>query len=209
MIGIVDYDRGNLHSVYKALRRLGYEARILREPAEAAAVRGLILPGVGAFADAMGALTGRGWIEPLHDFVRSGRPFFGICLGMQILFDAGEEHGEHAGLGLLPGRVVRFASALKVPHMGWNNLRIVRENPLFAGIPQDSFFYFVHSFYAAPSEADCCAGVCAYGGEFAALVGRDNVWGTQFHPEKSSRWGLRVLDNFGKWVESGAPIPGH
>jgi glutamine amidotransferase len=208
MIGIVDYDRGNLHSVYKALQRLGYEARILREPAEAAAVRGLILPGVGAFADAMAALTRRGWIEALQAYVRSGRPFFGICLGMQVLFDTGEEHGEHAGLGFLPGRVTRFGPGLKVPHMGWNNLRVLRENPLFTGVPQDSFFYFVHSYYAAPAAEDCRAGVCFYGTEFAALVGRDNIWGTQFHPEKSGLWGLRVLDNFGKWVERGASVSG-
>ncbi|MDR1960903.1 MAG: imidazole glycerol phosphate synthase subunit HisH [Gracilibacteraceae bacterium] len=208
MIGIVDYDRGNLHSVHKALLRLGYEARILKDPAEASGMKGLILPGVGAFADAMDALTRRGWIGPLHDFVSSGRPFFGICLGMQVLFDVGEEHGEHAGLGFLPGRVTRFGPGLKVPHMGWNNLRVTKENPLFAGIPQNSFFYFVHSYYAAPA-GDCCAGVCVYGVEFTALAGRDNVWGTQFHPEKSSPWGLRILDNFGKWVEGFASVSGH
>ncbi|MDR0433794.1 MAG: imidazole glycerol phosphate synthase subunit HisH [Gracilibacteraceae bacterium] len=209
MIGIVDYERGNLHSVCKALEKLGYRAEILREPAAAAAARGLILPGVGAFADAMSALAAKGWIGPLLDFARSGRPFFGICLGMQILFEKGEEHGEHAGLSLLPGRVTRFAAPLKTPHMGWNNLRVLKENPLFTGVPQDSFFYFVHSYYAAPADDDCRAGVCVYGTEFAALVGRDNVWGAQFHPEKSGRWGLRVLDNFGKWVEGFAPVPGY
>ncbi|MDR1604214.1 MAG: imidazole glycerol phosphate synthase subunit HisH [Gracilibacteraceae bacterium] len=208
MIGIVDYDRGNLHSVAKALLRLGYEASILREPEAAAVARGLILPGVGAFADAMEALRGKGWIEALQNYVRTGRPFFGICLGMQVLFDVGEEHGEHAGLGFLPGRVTRFGPGVKVPHMGWNNLRLLRENPLCAGVPQNSFFYFVHSYYAAPAEENCRAGVCDYGGEFAALVGRDNIWGTQFHPEKSGRWGLRLLDNFGKWVERGASVSG-
>jgi len=200
MIGIVDYGRGNLRSVEKALEKLGYEVKIIESPKETKDMQGIILPGVGAFADAMDALNKGGWIEELNSYISSGKPFLGICLGMQLLFEIGEEYGEHKGLGFLPGRVVKFPEGLKIPHMGWNNLKVVRPNPLCTGIPDSSYFYFVHSFFARPDDESCVAATSDYGMDFAALVGKDNVWGAQFHPEKSSPWGLVMLDNFGKWV---------
>ena len=206
MIGIVDYGRGNLRSVEKALEKVGFEATIMSSPAEIGLVKGIILPGVGAFADAMQALRQGGWIEPLAQFARSGRPFLGICLGMQILFDIGEEHGEHAGLGLLPGRVVKFPPGKKVPHMGWNSLQLERPSYLLEGIPNESYFYFVHSYYAVPGEKGDIVATSDYGIVFPAVVGKNNVWGAQVHPEKSSPWGLQLLTNFGKWVNKDATL---
>ena len=200
MIGIVDYGRGNLRSVEKALEKVGYEVKIMELPEELNAVDGLILPGVGAFADAMEALRLKGWVEPLTQFARSGRPFLGICLGMQILFEIGEEHGEHAGLGLLAGRVIKFPPGGKIPHMGWNSLYLEQSCRLLEGIPNESYFYFVHSYYASPIENRDIIATSDYGFIFPAVVGRDNVWGAQFHPEKSSPWGLKLLMNFGKLV---------
>ena len=206
MIGIVDYGRGNLRSVEKALEKVGFEATIMTSPAELSFVNGLILPGVGAFADAMQALRQGGWIEPLTQFARSGRPFLGICLGMQILFEIGEEHGEHAGLGFLTGRVVKFPTGKKIPHMGWNSLSLEQPSYLLEGIPNDSYFYFVHSYYAEPGEKRDIVATSDYGIVFPAVVGKDNVWGAQFHPEKSSPWGLQLLTNFGKWVNKDASL---
>ncbi|MDR3271190.1 MAG: imidazole glycerol phosphate synthase subunit HisH [Peptococcaceae bacterium] len=200
MIGIVDYGRGNLRSVEKALHKLGYTARIMAEPQEIEPMQGIILPGVGAFGDAMAALERHGWVEPLLTAARSGKPFLGICLGMQLLFSHGEEHGWHEGLGLLKGRVIHFPPGRKIPHMGWNNVSWVRESVLSRGIPDRSFFYFVHSYYAVPEDPEVVWGVADYGVQFPAFVGRDNVWGTQFHPEKSSPWGLTLLDNFARQV---------
>lgn len=209
MIGIIDYGRGNLRSVEKALIQLGYPARILEKPEQMADVQGIILPGVGAFADAMAALEEEGWIQPLLHYADSGRPFLGICLGMQVLFEVGEEHGEHKGLGLLPGRVVKFPAGRKVPHMGWNTVRQEKPCFLMQGIPDEAYFYFVHSYYAQASEEQILVGMSDYGVPFPALVGRDNVWGAQFHPEKSSPWGLKLLENFGKWVSENAGISGN
>jgi len=209
MIGIVDYGRGNLRSVEKALEKVGFEAIIMSSPAELSQVNGLILPGVGAFADAMRALSQGGWIEPLLEFARSGRPFLGICLGMQILFETGEEHGEHSGLGLLAGRVVKFPPGKKIPHMGWNSLQLEQPSYLMEGIPNESYFYFVHSYYAVPSQKQDIAATSDYGIVFPAVVGKDNVWGAQFHPEKSSPWGLQILTNFGKRVKENASLSSH
>lgn len=209
MIGIVDYGRGNLRSVEKGLEKVGFTSKILTDPAELAAVQGVILPGVGAFADAMDALRRGGWLDPLLSYARSDKPFLGICLGMQVLFDIGEEHGEHQGLGLIPGRVVRFPAGLKVPQMGWNNVQIVREDPLLEGIPDNTYFYFVHSYYAVPDDDEVVIGFSEYGVRFPALVGQGQIWGAQFHPEKSSFWGLAVLKNFGKLVKKNADISGY
>lgn len=200
MIGIVDYGRGNLRSVEKALAKLGYKARILASPEQIKGVQGMILPGVGAFADAMAALAKGDWLSSLRNFVEEGKPFLGICLGMQLLFETGEEHGEHEGLGFLKGKVVKFPSGLKIPHMGWNTVHIISPNVICSNIPDDAHFYFVHSYYVQPEEESCIAATSDYGLEFPAVVGKDNVWGAQFHPEKSSPWGLVMLDNFGKWV---------
>lgn len=201
MIGIVDYGRGNLRSVEKALQKLGYQAEILTSPGRLNEVSGLILPGVGAFADAMAALASGNWLKPIKKYAGQGKPFLGICLGMQLLFETGLEHGEHRGLGFLQGKVVKFPSGLKIPHMGWNTLKINYPNILCRDIPDGSYFYFVHSYYADPQDKNCIAAGSDYGMDFPAVVGRDNVWGAQFHPEKSSPWGLVMLDNFGKWVE--------
>lgn len=209
MIGIVDYGRGNLRSVEKALEKVGFEATIMTSPEELSGVDGLILPGVGAFADAMEALNSGGWTQPLIQFARSGRPFLGICLGMQVLFEVGEEHGEHAGLGLLAGRVVKFPPGGKIPHMGWNSLSLEQPSHLLEGIPNDSYFYFVHSYYAQPSEKRDIIASTDYGIVFPAVVGKDNVWGAQFHPEKSSPWGLQLLTNFGKWVNDDVALSSH
>lgn len=206
MIGIVDYGRGNLRSVEKALLKLGYSAEILESPEDLEETKGIILPGVGAFADAMAALEEKGWIQPLLHYAHSGKPFLGICLGMQVLFEVGEEHGEHKGLGLLPGRVIKFPVGRKVPHMGWNTLHQAKPCHLLAGIPEGAYFYFVHSYYALSEDRDIQVGISDYGLPFPALVGRDNVWGAQFHPEKSSPWGLKLLDNFGRWVNEHANI---
>ncbi|MHB8125661.1 MAG: imidazole glycerol phosphate synthase subunit HisH [Desulfitobacteriaceae bacterium] len=206
MIGIVDYGRGNLRSVEKGLEKVGFASRILTNPNELATVQGVILPGVGAFADAMDALQRGEWLDPLLTYAHSGAPFLGICLGMQVLFEVGEEHGEHQGLGLIPGRVVRFPIGLKVPQMGWNNVHQLRENFLMEGIPDNSYFYFVHSYYAVPVDDKVVIGSSEYGVRFPALVGKGNVWGAQFHPEKSSPWGLKILDNFGKRVNGDADI---
>lgn len=200
LIGIIDYGMGNLRSVQKALQNVGAEAEILRSPGEADGVDKLILPGVGAFADGMEQLRQRGWIEPIHAFVASGRPFLGVCLGLQLLFEHSQE-GDAAGIGLLAGDVVRFdehrgGQRLKVPHMGWNTLNWDRADPLLAGLDQGAAVYFVHAYYAAPAD-DCVVSARAdYGGPFCATVWRDNLWATQFHPEKSQRVGLTMLRNF-------------
>lgn len=202
MIGIIDYGRGNLRSVEKALEKSGFKAKVLAVPEQMEDVRGVILPGVGAFADAMAALDEGGWLEPMQKHVRAGKPFLGICLGMQLLFETGEEHGQHRGLGFLKGKVVKFPPGLKIPHMGWNTLDIISPGVLLQDIPQGACFYFVHSYLVLPEEKDCIAATCDYGLDFPAVAGRDNIWGAQFHPEKSGPWGLAILNNFGNWVNN-------
>jgi glutamine amidotransferase len=157
-----------------------------------------VLPGVGAFAACMENLTALGLVEPVQRAIASGRPFLGICLGMQLLFEESEEFGPVRGLGILPGRVVRFAPdpALKVPHMGWNQLRVVRRVPQLAGIEDGAYVYFVHSYYPVPADPALVATTTVYGPEFASSVVADNVFASQFHPEKSQRVGLRILENF-------------
>jgi imidazole glycerol-phosphate synthase subunit HisH len=200
MLVIVDYGVGNLRSVQKALERVGAEAVVSGDPGALEAARGVVLPGVGAFGDGMAQLRARGLVEPVLRHVEAGKPLLGICLGMQLLFEDSEEMGRHAGLDLLPGRVVRFPEGdLKVPHIGWNQLE-VREDPLTAGIAGGSYAYFVHSYYVAPAEAEDVLATTEYGIQFAAVVGRGRVWGAQFHPEKSQEVGLRLLQNFARLV---------
>lgn len=197
MIAIVDYGLGNLKSVKSALDRLGVEAAITSEAAAILAADGVIFPGVGAFQRAMENLGKLGLLEPLRQVAASGRPFLGICLGLQLLFSESTEHGRHEGLGIIPGKVVRFdVGELKVPHMGWNRVRQERPSPLFEGIPDGSFFYFAHSYYAQPEEQGVAIGSTEYGVRFASAVQRGNVFATQFHPEKSGPTGLRMLRNF-------------
>jgi glutamine amidotransferase len=200
-VTIVDYQMGNLRSVQKALEHVGATAIISDKPEEIAAAERLILPGVGAFGDAMRELQSRHLVEPIIEFIQRGRPFLGICLGLQLLFETGEEGGVHQGLGVIPGRVVRFdlPSEYKVPHMGWNRVTARQPHvPLLQGLPADPYFYFVHSYYVQPQEAGLCRLTCDYGGEFCAAVARDNLYATQFHPEKSQSHGLRLLENFSR-----------
>jgi glutamine amidotransferase len=198
MITIVDYGMGNLRSVQKGFEKLGFDARVTEQSEEIRRAEKLVLPGVGAFADAMQGLRSRQMIEPVRDFISSGRPFFGICLGMQLLFDWGYEDGEYEGLGVLPGKVVRFAAnpGYKVPHMGWNQLRVRRPAPLLNGVEDGSFVYFVHSYYVLPMDDSITTAETDYGGSFTSIVWRDNIFATQFHPEKSQQVGLRLLRNF-------------
>lgn len=203
MIGIVDYGMGNLRSVQKGLEKVGSSAVIVRCPEDVLASDKLILPGVGAFGDAMKNLHDRKLVEPVQQFARSGRPFLGVCLGLQLLLDVSYEEGEFTGLGLVPGRVERFdfrdvpgGRQLKVPHMGWNTVRWDKPSPLLAGLESGTHFYFVHSYYGVPADDSVTLGRCDYGYTFAAIIHRDNVFATQFHPEKSQQAGLTILKNF-------------
>ncbi|QDT12482.1 imidazole glycerol phosphate synthase subunit HisH [Planctomycetes bacterium K23_9] len=203
MITIVDYQMGNLRSVQKAIERVGGQAKITSDPSEIAAAEKLILPGVGAFGDAMDEINRRGLADPIRQFVDAGRPFLGICLGLQLLFERGFEHGEHKGLGILAGDVVRFdlAEDLKVPHMGWNTVT-PKPNadgqvaPIISDVDQTHHFYFVHSYFVRPTDPSVVALSCDYGGEFCAMVWRENLFATQFHPEKSQANGLKLLGAF-------------
>jgi glutamine amidotransferase len=200
MIQIIDYGMGNLRSVQKAFERLGHAAAICTEPAELARADHVILPGVGAFRDAIAQLREQGFEVPIREYIASGRPFLGICLGLQLLFDVSYEDGEYRGLGIVPGEVVRFAPVpgLKVPHMGWNALDIVHPNPLLAGIPNGAHVYFVHSYYVVPRDESVTAARTVHGTPFVSMVARGNLFATQFHPEKSQRVGLQLLENFAK-----------
>jgi len=193
MLTIVDYGSGNLRSVQKAFERLGAAAAITSDPAAVAAADRLVLPGVGAFGDAMRELTGRGLVEPIQAHLRADRPFLGICMGLQLLFERGLEGGSHAGLGVLAGEVVRFnlPEGLKVPHMGWNAVswRDDRRSPA-------DYFYFVHAYHARPADPAVIAATTDYGGPFCAAVRRGRLFATQFHPEKSQAVGLRLLSDW-------------
>lgn len=199
-IAVVDYGIGNLGSVTKAFRRFGAEPLLSGDPMELAAADALVLPGDGAFGASRGELESRGLVQLLRTHVASGRLLLGICIGMQLLFEESEEHGRHEGFGFLPGRVRRFdSSELVVPHMGWNRLRPRREHLLLEGLPEAAHVYFVHSYWcdAAP---EVVVATSDYGHDFAAVVARDNVIGVQFHPEKSQRDGLRMVENFVRLV---------
>ena len=194
-IVIIDYESGNLRSVARAVAQAGITPRVTGDPAALEAAAGVILPGVGSGPAAMSALQARGLVDPLRCYIAGGRPFLGVCLGLQLLLDATDE-GDAACLGLVPGRVRRLPAGLKVPHMGWNTVRFRRPHPLWEGIPQDSHFYFVHSYYADPAAPDGIAGRTDYGVEFCSIYARGNVVATQFHPEKSGANGLRIYANF-------------
>lgn len=198
MIVVVDYEMGNLRSVQKAFEKVGESALVTQDPDEVRKASALVLPGVGAFPECMKNLTKFGLIESLLEFIRSGRPFLGICLGLQLLFDESEEFGVHEGLKVIPGRVKEFdrTMGLKVPHMGWNQVHVAGASPLFKGIPQNTFFYFVHSFYVEPTNPADIAATTEYGIHFTSAIARDNVFAVQFHPEKSQEMGLRILSNF-------------
>lgn len=208
MIGIVNYGMGNLRSVQKALQRVGAQAQMIESPDQIEAAERLILPGVGAFADGMKHLRERGMVEPLKQYADSGKPMMGICLGMQLLFDSSTEDAPSPdqpiqGLGILPGKVVRFQEdqgpdkpRLKVPHMGWNEINFAPETPLFTGLTPGDHVYFVHGYYCIPGDESDIAATTGYGQTYCSAVHRGNVWATQFHPEKSQRVGLQILENF-------------
>jgi imidazole glycerol-phosphate synthase subunit HisH len=199
-IVIVDYGMGNLRSVRKAFAAVKVEAEIISSPEEIERADKLVLPGVGAFKDAIATLRQTGLAEAVVRHVTRGRPFLGICLGLQLLFDVGYEDGEHTGLGILRGKCVRFdvdqTMGLKVPHMGWNQLLAVRKSPLLKGMPEGAGVYFVHGYHVVPDDREVISTETDYGRPFVSSVWRDNLMATQFHPEKSQKTGLRILSNF-------------
>lgn len=196
---IVDYGAGNLRSVAKAFERLGAVPVVSNRRREVERASMLVLPGVGAAADTMASLERLGLVGPLRAYVASGRPFFGVCLGLQVLLDGSEEGGWQPCLGLVPGTVRRLKTSLKVPHMGWNQVRQRVRHPLFDDVPDGANFYFVHSYYADPSDRSVIAADTEYGIGFPSVLVRDNVVATQFHPEKSGEVGLRLYANFLRW----------
>jgi glutamine amidotransferase len=204
MIAIIDYGIGNLRSVEKAFVHVGGEAQLTADPAVVRAAHGVVVPGVGAFGSCALGLRNGGFEGLVLETAQAGKPLLGICVGMQLLFESSEEMGQHAGLGLLPGRVVRFPEGqvdatgqrLKVPQIGWNQLWHDGSDPLLAGVPSGSFAYFVHSYYCAPAERSDVITTTDYGIDYASIVRRDNLWGVQFHPEKSQAVGLQILCNF-------------
>lgn len=203
MIAIIDYGMGNLRSVQKGFEQVGFPAEITSDPAAILGADKIVLPGVGAFRDCISNLEQGGFVEPILKIIAEGRPFLGICLGLQLLFTESEEFGIHKGLGVIPGRVVRFPEGmiergekLPVPHMGWNQILVRQPSPLFEGIGNGSNVYFVHSYYVKPEDPTVVTATCNYGIEFCAAIRHDNVMATQFHPEKSQGIGLKMLKNF-------------
>lgn len=206
MIAIIDYGMGNLRSVQKGLQKVGHDAVITSDPATILNAHRVVLPGVGAFADCMRNLEGLGLVDTVHKVVDSGRPFMGICLGLQLLFDEGEEFGVHKGLGILCGRVVRFPTEVennteelyKIPHMGWNSIIKQKDAPHLSDVADGSYVYFVHSYHVVPEDRSVVATTTGYGIEFVSSVWKDNIFATQFHPEKSQSLGLGILKKFGE-----------
>jgi glutamine amidotransferase len=203
MIAIIDYGMGNLRSVQKGFEKIGYEAVVTADPKVLLDAERVVLPGVGAFRDCIRNLEEGGFIDPIHKVIQAGKPFLGICLGLQLLFTESEEFGLHKGLNVIPGRVVRFPEGmqeageeLKVPHMGWNQISVKHEAPIFEGIADGTNVYFVHSYYVKPEDEGVIATTTRYGIEFCSSIWRDNIVATQFHPEKSQEKGLAMLKNF-------------
>jgi glutamine amidotransferase len=199
-IVVVDYDAGNLRSVQRALEAVGQRPRVTPDWRDVQKAEALVLPGVGSAQDCMRKLAARDLVEPLKAYAASGRPFLGVCVGLQLLFDGSEEGGGVECLGILPGTVRRFPteSGLKIPQIGWNSVSIVRPHPILDDIPDQTYFYFVHSYYADPDDPSITVGTADYGVDFAAIVAHENVVATQFHPEKSADLGLRLYANFGR-----------
>lgn len=205
VIAVVDYGMGNLRSVQKALEKVGHDALVTSDPRKIENASAVVLPGVGAFKDCIRNLDHLSLIEPIFKAVRSGKPFLGICLGLQILFTESDEFGTTPGLNLIPGRVVHFqwenitaAQALKIPHMGWNAVSLRRKIPVFDNIEDRSYFYFVHSYHVVPEDTAVIATTTSYGIDFVSSIEKDNIFACQFHPEKSQQVGLRMLKNFGR-----------
>ncbi len=199
-IAIIDYGMANLRSVQKALAEVGQTAQIISDPAQIDRADKIVLPGVGAFKDAVATLRSRNLADPIIRHIQSGKPFLGICLGLQMLFDVGYEDGQHAGLGVVAGKCVRFdvdeKLGLKVPHMGWNQLTAIKNTPLLRDVPRGASVYFVHSYFVVPDDPSIVATTTDYGGPFVSSIWRENLLATQFHPEKSQKVGLQILSNF-------------
>lgn len=202
MIAVVDYGMGNLCSVANAFAKLGEVVKITDSPREITSADGVVLPGVGAFSDAMGCLGRKGLDEAVIKCAERGIPLLGICLGFQMLFSVSFENGEHKGLGIFPGEVRQLPPGVKVPHMGWNQIEIRNRSPLLRGVEEGTFFYFVHSYYVDPEDKGITAAATSYGRSFTSVVSKGNVHGVQFHPEKSSSRGLVILNNFGEMVKN-------
>ncbi len=195
-IAIIDYGIGNLRSVEKAFTAQGIDAVVTRDETVLRQADKLVLLGVGAFGYAMQSLRALGFDELVIEAAGTGKPILGLCVGLQMMFEEGHEFGVHKGLGLLPGKVVKFPDNLHVPHIGWNQVALQSEQPVFRGLENESFFYFVHSYYVEPADASCVYGTTDYGIKYASICGRDNIVGVQFHPEKSQTTGLKLLKNF-------------
>lgn len=202
MIAIIDYGMGNLRSVQKGFERMGHDAAVTQDPKVISSASKVVLPGVGAFPDCMRNLEEYGLIDAVRRSISSGKPFLGICLGLQLLFTESEEFGISQGLDIIKGRVIRFTGpafgTLKVPHMGWNSVSIKRRPPALADVPEDSHFYFVHSFHVVPEDKGVIATTTDYGLEFVSSIWKDNIFAVQFHPEKSQDLGLSILKRFGE-----------
>jgi imidazole glycerol-phosphate synthase subunit HisH len=201
MIAIVDYGMGNLRSVEKGFKKVGVEAVVTSSPKTIDDADAIVLPGVGAFRDCIRNLTDLSLTEAIGRSIEKGKPYLGICLGLQVLFSESEEFGRCKGLDIFRGKVVRFQIKEKVPHMGWNTIRIANRPPILSDIPDDSYFYFVHSFYVVPDDEGVTAATTDYGLNFTSMIWKDNVFATQFHPEKSQELGLRILKGFGDFVK--------
>jgi len=204
MIAIVDYGMGNLRSVEKGFLKCGIDVVVTNKPEVIRNAQGVVLPGVGAFRDCMNELRRLDLIDVIVESIKDGKPYLGICLGLQVLFTESEEFGRCKGLDIFKGKVVRFETGtLKVPHMGWNGIKIKKNNSLLSGIPDKSYFYFVHSYYVVPEDSSIISTTTDYGREFTSMVWKDNVYAVQFHPEKSQTLGLHILRNFGEIVSLG------
>jgi glutamine amidotransferase len=204
-IAVLDYGAGNLRSVARAVEHVGFQPEVTSDPRVLERAAAAVMPGVGAAADTMRHLEASGLAAPVREYIEAGRPFLGVCMGLQVLLSVSEEGGEHPCLDILPGRVRRLdAPGLKIPHMGWNQVEQVREHPVFAGIPDGSYFYFVHGYYADPEDRSLVIGRTEYGMTFASAVARNGLVATQFHPEKSGRAGLQLYRNF---LTAAVPAP--
>jgi glutamine amidotransferase len=206
VIAVVDYGAGNLRSVAKALERSGMDVRVTDDPAIVRSAEGVVLPGAGAFADAMHRLRSRGLAEAILESIEAKRPYLGLCLGLQVLFDESDEHGVNAGLGVIPGRVEKFpgtsetGESLRVPHIGWNEVQFDGSHPMLERLPKRDVYYFVHSYRVVPPDVSVIVGSTQYGDSFASVVAGDSIFAVQFHPEKSQAAGKRVLDAYRWWL---------
>jgi glutamine amidotransferase len=196
VVVIIDYGAGNLRSVVNAITKLGYQPKVTSRPSDLLNARAVVLPGVGAAGETMKNLKLLGMVAPIRQFIGEGHPFFGVCIGLQILFDGTEEGGGHECLGVIPGQVIKLPAGRKIPHMGWNQVKQIGSSPIFDGIPDEANFYFVHSYYAEPDDRSVVVGETNYGINMCSVIARGNLIATQFHPEKSGEFGLRMYDNF-------------